>query len=126
MTGCEQAIDLAKHACRGNADAIGFGEGGLAVTHSRVELRKVNVLHLNRAPASKLLIKVLTRTAEWLPGALLFGAQAIAVRSGGACKESFVKLVAVGCDVRQQVRKRNIRAVASWSVAGRARGHEDC
>ena len=82
MAGGEQAIDLAQHAGRGDAHAVGLGERGFGVAHAGVELREVHMLHLDRAAAGQLVVQMLPGTAERLPGALRFGAQAVAVRAG--------------------------------------------
>ena len=47
MAGGEQAIDLAQHAGRGDAHAVGFVERGFGIAHAGVELREMHVLHLD-------------------------------------------------------------------------------
>ena len=125
MAGGEQAIDLAEHAGRCDANAVGFGERGFRVAHARVELREVHVLHLDRAAAGQFVIQMLPSAAERLPRALRFGSQAIAVRAGRVGQQVFVELIAIGGDVRKQVRERDVGVVAIGAVAGRAGGHQD-
>ena len=61
VAGREQAIDLAQHAGRGDANAVGFGQGGFGVAHAGVKLREVHVLHLDRAAASQFMVQMLPR-----------------------------------------------------------------
>ncbi len=125
VAGGEQAIDLAQHAGRGDAHAVGFGQSRVGIAHAGIELSQVHVLHLDRAAAGQLVIQMLASAAERLAGALRFGAQALAVRAGCVGEQVLVKLVAIGGDVRQQVRERDVGAVAAGPVAGGAGGHED-
>ncbi len=48
------------------------------VTHASVQLREVDMLHLDRAAAGQFVIQMLPRAAEGLPRALRFGPQAFA------------------------------------------------
>ena len=125
MAGGEQAIDLAEHAGRGDAHAVGFGQRRVGIAHAGVELRQVHVLHLDRAAAGQLVVQMLPRAAERLPRALRFGPQPLAVRAGRVREQLLVELIAIGGDVRQQVRERDVGAVAARAVAGGAGGHED-
>ena len=57
MAGGEQAINLAQHAGRRDAHAVGFGQRGFGVAHAGVELREMHVLHLDGAAAGQLVIQ---------------------------------------------------------------------
>jgi hypothetical protein len=68
---------------------------------------------------------MLTSSAERLASALRLAAQALAMRTLDLRQQSFIKLIAVSRDVRQQIRKCHIGAVARGPIAGRTRCHED-
>ena len=57
VAGREQAVDLAQHAGRGDAHAVGFFQRRLGIAHAGVELRQVDVLHLDRAAAGQLVVQ---------------------------------------------------------------------
>src|SRR4051812_3124414 len=101
MPSSEQAIDLAKHSRRRDAHSVGFGERDLRITHARVKLREVYMLHLNSAAACEFLIQMLPCTAKRLARALRFGPQSLAMRTRSARQQVFIELVPVSGDVRQ-------------------------
>ena len=90
VAGREQAINLAQHAGRGDAHAVGFVERRLGVAHAGVELRQVHVLHLRRAAAGQLVIQMLPGTAERLPRALRLR-PAAARRAGRRCAQAALR-----------------------------------
>src|SRR4051812_9272899 len=85
----------------------------------------MHVLHLNRSPPRQFVIQMLASSAEGLPCALRFRAQTVTMAPGRAREQLLVKLISIGSDVRQQIRERDIGAVASWPITGRSGRHQD-
>ncbi len=85
----------------------------------------MHVLHLQRTAAGQLVIQMLPRAAERLPGPLRFGTQSIPLRPAGLREQALIKLVAIFGNVRQQRGQRNVGAVRAGSAAGGARGHQN-
>ena len=113
VAGGEQAIDLAQHAGRGDPHRMGLLERRVGIAHAGVELGQVHVLHLRGAAAGQLVVQMLPGAAERLARALRFGPQPFAVLVRGARQQILVELVAIGGDVRQQSRERDVGAVAA-------------